>query len=218
MAKENHCIAEGCQALAVKRERCEKHYKAWLRSQAKCRANDCNHTLLPAERKTRGDYCRPHEQLALTRRSAAAQEKSLRRFREGIEPDWDLGCWLWKETPDEGYGKFHAGGVWLVHRFSYVWFFGGHERGKTLDHLCNRPLCARPDHMQPISDTINTKRRDDRAFAAEGTVWRHGLMQQDTTRMDEWAKANCVPYGLPSWLQALNGPTVSHEHVGNRLP
>lgn len=162
------CLHESCERAVVKRDWCETHYKAWLRSQPKCRAGGCNNTLQAAECKTRGDYCRPHEQLALTTRSAAAQEKSLKRFREGIEPDWELGCWLWKETPDEGYGKFHAGGLWLAHRFSYVWFMGGHERQKTLDHIFNRPLCTRPDHMEPISDTINTKRRDERAFAPGG--------------------------------------------------
>lgn len=205
MAQDKLCLFRGCDRAGVKRDRCETHYKVWLRSQPKCRADGCNNTLFVGERKTRGDYCRPHEQLALTTRSAAAQEKSLVRFRAGIEPDWELGCWLWKEQPDEGYGKFHAGGLWLAHRFSFVWFMGGHPRGKTLDHLCNRKLCTRPDHMQPISDTINTSRRDERAFAAAGTAWRLGQMQEETTKMDEWAEANGLPYGNPAWVQELIG-------------
>ena len=121
-----------------------------------------------------------------------------------------------KEIPDEGYGKFHAGGRWLAHRFSYVWFMGGHERKKTLDRLCNRRLCTRPDHLQPISATINTERRDDRAFAAAGTTWHHAPIHHDTRKMDEWAAANGLPYGNPVWLPELTArPGKTSEPVHN---
>lgn len=197
------CTTDGCDQRATRRGMCEKHYKRWMRQQPQCRAPGCKNTLFPDERKTRSDYCRPHERLALSARTESAQAKSLIRFRQAIEPDWVTGCWIWIETPDDGYGKFHAGGPWLAHRFAYVWFMGGHARGKTLDHLCNRPLCVRPDHMEPVSGTINSSRRDARAFASPGTVWHHGALRQDTSMMDEWAKQNALPCGNPPMLALL---------------
>ena len=197
MKQQKVCITDACLASATRRNRCEKHYKSWMRRQPKCGADGCNATLLPGERKTRSDYCRPHEQLALTKRTLAAQDKTLNRFRQSIEPDWAFGCWLWTDRPDEGYGKFHAGGPWLAHRFSYVWFFGGHSRRQTLDHICNRQLCVRPDHLEPVSDTLNVKRRDDRAFAAAGTMMVHTQVQHSTSNMDQWAASQGLPYGNP---------------------
>lgn len=193
---------------------CEKHYKAWLRQQPKCRAPKCNASLFPDERTTRGDFCRPHEQLALTRRPKADQERSLQRFRNGIEPDWILGCWLWAETPDGGYGKIHAGGPWLAHRFSYVWFFGGHGRRQTLDHLCNRPLCVRPDHLEPVSGTLNTDRRDVRQAADVGAVLYPKHRPRDSTEMDEWASATGLPFGNPPILSGiLDAPSQASPPV-----
>lgn len=219
MAKGKTCLEGGCEARAIKRDMCEKHYKAWLRKQPQCRAEGCTTRLFPRDRKTRSDYCRPHEQLALTTRSKAAQEKTLARFLSAIEPDWVYGCWLWRETPDDGYGKFHAGGPWLAHRFAYVWFYGGHAKGKTLDHICNRKLCVRPDHMQVVTGTVNTKRRDARAFAPAGTAWVLGHIPV-SPEMDAWAEANGLPYGNPAGLGHLASfagvptrPEIGHPTV-----
>ncbi|WP_248760988.1 HNH endonuclease [Pseudarthrobacter sp. SSS035] len=204
MAKKNVCAMDGdgnpITCITGKdykgKGRCTTHYQQWWRKQPECRADGCKTKLFSKERKTRADYCRPHEQLALTTRSQAAQDKTLARFLCAIEPDWIYGCWMWRERPDDGYGKFHAGGPWLAHRFAYVWFYGGHARGKTLDHTCNRPLCVRPDHMQVVTGTVNTKRRDARAFAPAGDI-------PVSSEMDVWAKANGLPYGDPAWWEAL---------------
>lgn len=197
------CKIAGCDTPSTKREMCEKHYKAWSREQTQCRAQGCKAILLPTERKTRSDYCRLHEQQALTSRSPAAQAKTLARFREAIEPDWFFGCWMWKETPNQDtYGVLHAGTPWLAHRFAYVWFYGGHKRHLTLDHLCNRTLCVRPDHMQVVSKTLNTARRDKRVFAPPLKPYLIGHVPTNDS-MNDWAKANGLPYGNPEWWDSL---------------
>lgn len=202
MATLKTCIKTPCPNPAIKLHMCEKHYKAWGRVQPQCKAQSCVAVLRPEERKTRGDYCRPHEQLALTRRTSAAKAKTLERFRRSIEPDWVYGCWMWQDQPNtDGYGVVHAGTPWLAHRFSYVWFFGGHARQKTLDHACNRPLCVRPDHLQVVSKTINTARRNKRAFAKPWTPMVLGLVPTSDAA-DEWAKANGLPSGNPEWWDA----------------
>lgn len=209
------CMDLACEALAVKRSMCDRHYKAWSREQSKCGAGGCNAMLLPAERSTRSDYCRLHERLALTNRSPAAQEKTLNRFREGIEPDWVYGCWMWREVPNQdGYGQMHAGTPWLAHRFSYVWFYGGHKRLLTLDHLCNRTRCVRPDHMQAISRSRNIARRDKRAFAPALKPFDVGFAPS-SQRADEWAQRMGLPFGNPVWLEArlaMCSVTTSSPH------
>lgn len=165
----------------------------WYRKQPKCRAEDCS-SIQAAHY-----YCRPHEQLALTTRTLAMQQKTLQRFRRAIEPDWGTGCWMWQERANEdGYGQFHAGGAWLAHRFSYVWFCGGHERGKVLDHLCNRPLCVRPDHMLPMTNTNNSSLRQERAFAVEREFFRAARITPRYLSVIKWAVDNDLPSGKPA--------------------
>lgn len=121
----------------------------------------------------------------------------MSRFRAGIEGDWDTGCWIWVEQPNEdGYGQMHAGGHWYVHRFAYVWFFGGHERRKTLDHLCNVKRCARPDHLWPVSATLNSQLRHARALAGFLEYWRDAAGVHPRMRnIERWASAHDLPYG-----------------------
>jgi hypothetical protein len=124
------------------------------------------------------------------------QDKSLARFREGIEADWETGCWLWVERPiEDGYAQFHAGGHWYAHRFAYVWFIGGHERRKTLDHLCNVKRCVRPDHLWAISNTLNSKLRYERALAGARAYWQDSWGMYHRAGVEAWAAANGLPYG-----------------------
>ena len=213
MTDRRNCIEDGCQESGQRRSRCERHYRQWLRRQKKCEAEGCR-SLQAAH-----GYCRPHEQLALTTRSPARQEKSLARFRRGIEGDWDTGCWMWVERPNEdGYGQMHAGGFWYAHRFSYVWFFGGHGRRKTLDHLCNVKRCVRPDHLWPISETLNSQLRHARALAGRLAYWRDAAGIHPRMRnIERWAFANDLPYGeLPPF--GRDGKRAPFVYGGDLLP
>ena len=49
LAGEIVCSYDACGRAAVKRGWCETHYKAWLRSQPKCRAPGCSNTLNVAD-------------------------------------------------------------------------------------------------------------------------------------------------------------------------
>jgi hypothetical protein len=73
------------------------------------------------------------------------------------------GCWLWTgRTTNTGYGEH---GNQLAHRIAWEW--AAQESipdGKVIDHLCRNPLCVRPDHLEPVSQQINTQR---------GLAWNH---------------------------------------------
>ena len=79
------------------------------------------------------------------------------------------GCWLWLDRPNRfGYGRFSrriAPGVEqrvLAHRFAYELFEGPIPDGLTLDHLCETPACVRPEHLEPVTNAENVRRRWER--------------------------------------------------------
>lgn len=206
------CSFEGCERTHKAKGFCGTHYNQVWRRRPKCKQACCN-----ADQVAHG-YCRPHEARALQRRRPADQERALARFRRSVEPDWETGCWMWQETPNEdGYGQFWVGKqFWYVHRFAYVWFLGGHPSGKVLDHICNRKLCVRPDHMWPISSTLNIKLRQERARAGGLEWWRDARGIPDDLVLAVWASKNSLPYG---WTPPFGRDGDQFDEVGRlKLP
>jgi HNH endonuclease len=78
-------------------------------------------------------------------------------------------CWVWQRgLTSEGYGQTSIGGVgWLVHRFVYEAVKGPIPPGRELDHLCRVRCCANPDHLEPVSHAVNTRRGDAAILTAE---------------------------------------------------
>lgn len=70
------------------------------------------------------------------------------------------GCWLWNGSSVlGGYGRFTLRGRRvLAHRAAYEGTVGPIALGMTLDHLCRRPACANPSHMEPVTQTENNAR------------------------------------------------------------
>lgn len=199
----SYCSKDGagnlidCGKPVKSEERCPTHYQQWWRLQPKCRYQrglyrQCNRI----QARVHG-YCREHEGYALRTRRKVAQEKTLARFRDCVTPDWETGCWMWNEgTNEDGYGVLWVGQLrWYAHRFSYAWFMGGHLPRRVLDHICNRKLCVRPEHLWPITNTLNNKLRRDRAFAGLLEWWKdaHGIPDKLSTAV--WARNNGLPYG-----------------------
>lgn len=196
------CSAHGCDAAHRAKGWCLTHYTRERRLKPRCKATDCK------AGRVKAGYCRPHERLALSRRTTAAQAKTLDSFRQLITVDPATGCWLFSAAtlnPD-GYGQMWVGqSYWLAHRFAYVWFNGGHARGKVLDHVCIRPNCVRPDHMEPVTNRENTRRRDSRRHAASNGYawfWSHGT--DYSPAMEEWAHAVDLPYSKPTHADFLH--------------
>lgn len=69
-------------------------------------------------------------------------------------------CHIWTGTKDKnGYGRasINGGSGYLVHRVMYAASFGNIE-GVGLDHLCRRPACCNPLHLEPVSQAENVRR------------------------------------------------------------
>lgn len=69
-------------------------------------------------------------------------------------------CWVWRSTLNPGgYGVMIVRGrKWMAHRWAYERFVGPIPEGLTLDHLCRRPGCVNPRHLEPVTMHENTKR------------------------------------------------------------
>ena len=86
-------------------------------------------------------------------------ERILERFVRQIE--WDeTGCWPFKGTAVKGdYRHFKvADKQILAHRWSYEYFKGPIPVGLTIDHLCRRPRCVNPDHLEAVTIRQNIRR------------------------------------------------------------
>lgn len=89
------------------------------------------------------------------------------RFWEKVAVVEGDGCWLWKASLDRrGYGQFGVGSYGAsktvrAHRFAYEDRVGPISEGLTLDHLCMTPACVRPDHLEPVTTQVNTRRWAD---------------------------------------------------------
>jgi hypothetical protein len=72
----------------------------------------------------------------------------------------ETGCWEWPGAlQTAGYAQVKmAGRVYLVHRLVYEHFRGAVPEGEELDHLCNNPICANFEHLEPKDHRANTMR------------------------------------------------------------
>lgn len=86
--------------------------------------------------------------------------------------DGQNDCWLWTAwTNGKGYGLIKIEGkAVLAHRFSYEIHKGPIPKGKVIDHLCRRPACVNPGHLEAVTQKVNVNR-------AVGAVWERKRLQ-----------------------------------------
>lgn len=87
--------------------------------------------------------------------------KSLEdRVAEKIDIDPDTGCWTWTGARSSGgYGSIKfAGRTRPAHRVVYENFVEPVGAELVLDHLCRNRACVNPDHLEPVSQSVNVQR------------------------------------------------------------
>lgn len=82
------------------------------------------------------------------------------RFWKKVSPEPNSGCWLWTACVfPAGYGKLMVEGkTESAHRVSYRMHVGEIPDGLELDHLCRVRCCVNPDHLEPVTRSVNVKR------------------------------------------------------------
>lgn len=96
----------------------------------------------------------------------------------------DGECWIWQGRARSGraktYGVMHfASRIKAAHRYVYELLVGPVPEGLVLDHLCRRPLCVNPAHLEPVTQGENVRR----GSSAQRTHCVHGhLYDEANTR------------------------------------
>lgn len=68
-------------------------------------------------------------------------------------------CWLWTGCVVNRYGQFKTNGQqFQAHRWAWEELRGPIPDGLVLDHLCRRPLCVNPDHLEVVTQRENIRR------------------------------------------------------------
>ena len=85
-------------------------------------------------------------------------------------------CWLWTGYRNkDGYGEYASKYLVtrLAHRIAY-----GLDKGElpklSLDHLCRNRHCVNPDHLEPVTTKVNTRRSNVGLHSANKTECPHG--------------------------------------------
>jgi len=73
----------------------------------------------------------------------------------------ETGCWDWTGAlGTNGYGQVSVGHQVLrpTHRVTYEAMVAEIPEGLVIDHLCERPICCNPYHLEPVTQRENTRR------------------------------------------------------------
>lgn len=120
-----------------------------------------------------------------------------------VQKDEKSGCWVWTGSKRRGKyvkgksverlrGELRMGGVSgknrLAHIVSYEHFVGPVPEGMELDHHCHNTLCVNPDHLEPVTHTVNMQRRMDSGLPH----CKHGhLYTPETTYINIRGRREC---------------------------
>lgn len=90
------------------------------------------------------------------------------RFVAKVHRNPFSGCWLWLgAVNDGGYPLFwHDGRCRRAHRWIYEQRVAPIPAGMTVDHLCNRPGCVNPAHLEVVTLAENVRRQHERRALA----------------------------------------------------
>ncbi len=78
------------------------------------------------------------------------------KLQDRISPEPNTGCWLWSGfVVPHGYGYFMRE---PAHRRVYRELRGEIPAGLDLDHLCRVRCCVNPDHLEPVTRSVNLLR------------------------------------------------------------
>lgn len=106
------------------------------------------------------------------------------------------GCWVWTGAglTSRGYGLFWKDGkVQSAHRVVYELLVGEIPEGLTLDHLCRNRACVNPQHLEPVTQKVNTLRGESlSAKYAQRTHCKNGheYTTENTSLQYGWRRCN----------------------------
>lgn len=116
-------------------------------------------------------------------------------FALAVRIDITPTCWDWTGRVDHHgygihatskvYGKAVYGGA---HRFVYECLVGPIPQGLVLDHLCKRPICVFPEHLEPVTQRTNLLRGD--TVTSRKDAQTHCIRGHEFTPKNTYIKTN----------------------------
>lgn len=108
------------------------------------------------------------------------KENRIARLMRRVRIEDTSGCWIWlgprTRKGASGYGASRLNGKTMVsHRVAYELLRGSIPDGYDLDHLCRNRLCCNPDHLEPVTRSVNLRR----GFEARGCKNGHPYNEAD---------------------------------------
>lgn len=102
----------------------------------------------------------------------------------------DEGCWLWTRSRDQhGYGRLRISRTFVekVYRLAYELWVGPIPDGLEIDHLCRKPPCFNPTHLEAVTHGVNLVR----ARAAMTHCLRGHPFTSENTYVSARGSRNC---------------------------
>lgn len=83
------------------------------------------------------------------------------RFWRDVDKRGEDECWNWTGKLQQGRGRFQGRGrLELAHVYSYELHSGKKvPEGKEIDHKCQNPSCVNPQHLRPVTRTVNAQNK-----------------------------------------------------------
>ena len=108
-------------------------------------------------------------------------KREYKRIFSKIDKNTDTGCWNYRTSLSEGYGRvFFRGKRYKAHRFFYNLLKGPLPKWKKkgdleIDHICNNRCCVNPEHLRLVDVRTNVVRgKGPTAINARKRVCKHG--------------------------------------------
>jgi hypothetical protein len=125
-----------------------------------------------AKRRTWCDHCLTRWEAK--RSTPEARAKLYKRFHAKVAKTSD--CWYWTGArTDKGYGTIGVEGrTCYAHRIAYERWIAPIPSGSHIDHLCRKPACVNPAHLEAVTQKENTRRGSLVALkthCAQGHPW-----------------------------------------------
>lgn len=163
---DQECSVAGCSKLARSRTWCGTHYARWrttgsteLAERVRITDTLCVVATCTSNAVAKG-LCNRHwrrNHLYGDPLASAPQPTVEERFWAKV--DKTDTCWLWTGAiSDTGYGAFRAEVLTSAHRYSYELNVGPIPDGLVLDHLCRNRACCNPEHLEAVTQRVNTYR------------------------------------------------------------
>lgn len=117
-------------------------------------------------------------------------ERQIENFWKKVEKV-EGGCWNWTGATGSGYGMWKLpSGFVRPHRVAWVLAGKLLHPALTLDHKCENPLCVKPDHLQQVTQSENSKRGYERHPERYCQLTDEQKKERNRLRQAEWRAKN----------------------------